>query len=85
MSEEDSKYLELDGLERNMAKFKMGIKALKEMPDGSPKDWLKAPWNVHHYVDMFVESSRAAPYLMGHVWAVYVPLSIIIGVVGWIL
>ena len=60
------------------SKIKTDIQALKDMPDGHPMDWLKAPWDVHHWTDMFVESSRAAPYLMGHVWAIYLPLSVLL-------
>jgi hypothetical protein len=32
---------------------------------------------------MYVEAERAAPYLMGHIWAVYYPLSIIAMVWLW--
>ena len=66
----------LDGIKKNEQKFKLDREALKNMPDGHPSDWFKAPWSMHHYVDIFVESSRAAPYLMGHIWAVYVHVSI---------
>ena len=67
-----------DGWAKNMQKFKFEYRQLKYMADGKPKDWLKAPWNSHHYVDMFVEAERASPYLMGHIWAVYFPVSIAI-------
>lgn len=60
-----------------MNKVKRDLAALEAMTDGHFKDWLGAPWNTHHWTDMFVESSRHAPYLMGHVWAVYFPASII--------
>lgn len=63
-------------------KFEADHDRLKEMPDGHPIDWMKAPWNSHHWTDMFVEASRHAPYLMGHVWAVYFPLSVI-AMVWW--
>lgn len=59
-------------------KVKADLNALKVKKDGHVSDWLKEPWNSHHYVDMFVESCRAAPYTVGHVLAVYVPLSILL-------
>jgi hypothetical protein len=58
-------------------KYKRDYKRLKDLDDGQPITWLKAPWNSHHWVDMFVEADRAAPYLMGHIWAVYFPVSVI--------
>jgi len=59
-------------------KVKAELSALKVKEDGHVKDWLKQPWNTHHWTDIFVESCRAAPYTMGHVWAVYLPLSILL-------
>ena len=67
----------LDNLKTNYRKYVQDYRKLRSMPDGSPMDWLKKPWDGHAYVDMFVESSRAAPYLMGHFWAMYLPLSIL--------
>lgn len=63
-------------------KVKTEYRNLKSMSDGQPKDWLRRPWNTHHWTDMFVESSRHAPYLMGHWWAVYFPASIILIIWG---
>lgn len=31
------------------------------------KRWLRKPWDSHAYVNLFVESRRASPYLTGHV------------------
>jgi hypothetical protein len=70
--------LHKNGYKRNLLRFKMDYEGLQEMPDGKPMDWLRKPWNVHHYTDMFVESCSEAPFLMGHWWAVYFPVSIII-------
>lgn len=39
-------------------------------------DWLRAPWNMHHFTDLFVESARISPYFVGHMWAAYLPLSL---------
>ena len=58
-------------------KVKADIRSLQTMQDGHFSDWVKAPWSGHHWTDMFVESSRHAPYLMGHIWALYVPVSLI--------
>jgi len=68
----------LDGLKKNESKYKDDYKKLKNLKDGKPSDWLKSPWNSHHWVDMFVEADRAAPYLMGHIWSGYFPISIIL-------
>lgn len=32
---------------------------------------------LHNYVDLFVESARASPYLMGHFYAIIIPLLLI--------
>ena len=69
--------LHLNGIQRNLVRFKKEHKHLAGMPDGQPEDWLKKPWDLHAYVDMFVESSEYAPYLMGHWWAVYFPVSLL--------
>lgn len=69
--------LNKNGLRRNIKRFMLDYNGLKRMPDGKPEDWLKEPWNVHHYTDMFVEAFSEAPFLMGHVFAVYFPLSIL--------
>lgn len=62
-------------------KTRLDYLVLKNAPDGQPSDWLRQPWNTHHWTDMFVESCRRAPYLMGHWWAVYFPVSI--GLLVW--
>ena len=69
-----------DRMKTNMRKYKADYRALKNMPDGHPSDWLKKPWDSHAYVDMFVESSRAAPYLMGHIYAILAPIVVILGI-----
>ena len=46
------------------------------------KRWLKAPWDVHAYVNLFVESRRLSPYLMGHIDAVLYP--ILVGLIGYV-
>lgn len=74
---EAEKLAGLDGPERDNKKMRFGYQRLKGMKDGQPKDWLRQPWNTHHWVDMYVESCRTSPYLMGHVWAIYFPASIV--------
>ena len=68
----------LDKLKTNYRKYVEDYRKLRAMPDGSPMDWLKKPWDGHAYVDMFVESSRAAPYLMGHIYAVLLPVLVVL-------
>ena len=66
----------LNGLERNIAKLKQEWKFLSQRPDGQVTDWLKKPWDLHAYVDIYVETMRASPYLMGHIYAVVIPAAI---------
>jgi hypothetical protein len=68
---------DLDGWKKNAQKYKQEYNRLKELPDGHVADWAKQPWNSHHWFDMFVEAERASPYLMGHIWGWYYPLSVI--------
>ncbi|MFT5766749.1 MAG: hypothetical protein ACI9DH_000568 [Halioglobus sp.] len=69
--------MSINGIRKNMDKLRLDIRYLRNRPDGYVMDWVKQPWNMHHWVDIFVETARAAPYLMGHLWAVYVPASFI--------
>ena len=66
-----------NGAAKNLEKYKIDLMAIKDMPDGHLGDWLKSPLNMHNFVDMFVETARAAPYLMGHIWSIYFPVSIV--------
>lgn len=74
----------LDGLEQNNYKFKRDYESLKNLEDGQPSDWLKKPWSSHDWVDMYVEADRTSPYLMGHIWSIYYPVSIILMVYFYI-
>jgi hypothetical protein len=71
-----------NGLEKNLEKFKVDMQHLRALNDGRPEQFLAKP-NSHNWVDMFVEADRAAPYLMGHIWSVYFPVSIVTMVVLW--
>jgi len=75
-------YQDLNGHERNVAKLKEEWLVFRLVMKPYFKEWLKAPWNMHHYVDLFVESGRVSKkhpnYLMGHFWAIYFPLSILL-------
>lgn len=68
--------LHKDGLARDVSKMSQEWTRMTLMLRPNVRDWLRAPWNAHHYTDLFVESSRISPYFMGHIWAVYLPLSI---------
>lgn len=35
---------------------------------------------LHNYVDLYVESARASPYFMGHVYAIAIPVLIILAI-----
>ena len=80
----DAEVIDEDGIFKNWTKMKEDYAKLQEMPDGKLSDWLKKPWDMHHWVDMFKESCEHAPYLMGYIYAVYVPLSVVLIVWGWV-
>ena len=45
------------------------------------KEDMKHPKRVfHNYIDLYVESARASPYIMGHIYAVLIPLLIFCGI-----
>jgi hypothetical protein len=62
-----------DGIGRNAARFRLEIKLLRREMSGHWRRWLRRPWDVHAYVNLWVESARIAPYLVGHVYCVLVP------------
>lgn len=70
--------LHADGWRRNLVRFRQDYQAMKDMQDGRPIDWIRKPWDVHAWVDMFREASKDANggFLMAHWWAVYFPVSI---------
>ena len=56
-----------DGIRRNITKLKYEWTVVRPVLKSTFLDWIFEPWNLHHFVDMFVETRRASPYLMGHV------------------
>lgn len=77
-----SEYKDLDGFEKNLSKFKNDWATLKPILQAGFTR-LTNSLDTHSYVDLFVESRRAAPYLMGHIDAVAYPLLLIAAVVPW--
>ena len=41
------------------------------------EDMKKPKRFLHNYVDLYVESARASPYFMGHVYAILIPALIV--------
>jgi hypothetical protein len=67
----------MDGWRKNWQKFRLDWHLLSvEMPPHF-KRWAVKPWDMHAYVNLYVESRRAAPYLVGHIDSVLYPLLII--------
>lgn len=52
-------------------------KLSSHMKEVIKKDWKQPERVFHNYVDLFVESARVSPYLMGHVYAILIPLLVI--------
>jgi hypothetical protein len=67
-----------DGVQRNVLKLREEIAFWWDATKEDRLRWLKRPWDLHAYVNMYVESRRASPYLTGHVDAVLYPLGAII-------
>ena len=73
-----------DGLSRNLHKLRDEI--------GDTRLILLPHWqrfrnkpDSHGYVNLWVEASRASPYLIGHIDAIAYPLGMILIAWGWIL
>lgn len=67
---------DLDGIEKNIDKFKKEYAKLKS---GMREHWerLKKDKDSHAYVNIFVEAMRISPYLIGHIDAVMYPVLLI--------
>lgn len=69
---------DLDGVAKNLDKFKREFNYLRQMMVPHVSRWIKQPWNSHAYVNLWVEALRASPYLTGHVLAVLFPLLVLL-------
>ena len=63
-----------NGFGRNLVKMREETRMLHRFMGPHLKRWLKKPWDSHAYVNLFVESRRLTPYLIGHIDAVLYPL-----------
>ena len=66
-----------ESLDTNLRKFRIDWSVLRVEMRSHFERWLKKPWDVHAYVNLYVESRRAAPYLIGHIDSVIYPLLIL--------
>jgi hypothetical protein len=66
-----------NGFARNLRKLKHEFLQLYRFMGPHFMRWIKKPWDSHAYVNLFVESRRLTPYLMGHIDAVLYPALII--------
>jgi hypothetical protein len=67
---------DLDGIEKNIDKFKKEWAKLKTEMKPHWGRFFKSPIDGHSYVNLFVEARRCSPYLIGHIDAVLYPLLI---------
>jgi len=70
-----------DGTTRNVLKLREEIAFWWNATKEDRVRWLKRPWDAHAYVNMYVESRRASPYLTGHVDAILYPAVLVAAVV----
>ena len=68
---------DLDGIEKNLDKFKKEWAKLSLEMKPHWKRFFKNPLNSHSYVNLFVESRRISPYLIGHIDSVLYPATLI--------
>jgi hypothetical protein len=68
---------DLDGLEKNLDKFKKEWAKLSLEMKPHWKRFFKNPLNLHSYVNLFVESRRISPYLIGHIDSILYPTALI--------
>lgn len=61
---------DLDGIEKNIDKMKKEWAKLSVEMKPHWKRFFKSPFDTHSYVNLFVESRRLCPYLIGHIDAV---------------
>ena len=66
----------MDGWRRNIEKMKLDAWVLGQLMPEHVARFKRKPWSLHAYVNLFVESERNAPYLMGHIWSAYLPVSV---------
>jgi hypothetical protein len=69
---------DLDGVEKNIDKMKKEWAKLSIEMKPHWKRFFKSPFDTHSYVNLFVESRRLSPYLIGHIDAVFYFLSAIL-------
>jgi len=56
-----------DGLARDWKKLKLEWALMQDVMRPHWARWRRKPLDTHAYVNLFVESRRASPYLTGHV------------------
>lgn len=56
-----------DGLARDIAKLRVEYGLMADIMKPHWRRWRRRPWDTHAYVNLWVESRRASPYLTGHV------------------
>lgn len=68
---------DLDGWRKNLDKFKKEWVKLTVYLEPDWERFKKSPFDTHSYVNLFVESRRHCPYLIGHIDAVLYPILIV--------
>lgn len=80
-----SKIKELwDELKVTLGRLKYHAERVLDQTGDHWRRWLSNPLDGHAYVNLFVESARASPYLIGHVDAILYPTLLVVAIVGWL-
>jgi hypothetical protein len=80
-----TKWKDLDGVDKNIQKAKQEWEKLKNEMKPHWGRFFKRPFDTHSYVNLFVESRRISPYLIGHIDAILYPLLIILAAASWLM
>lgn len=72
---------DLDGVEKNLDKFRKEWSILRLEMKPHWKRFFQNPFNVHSYVNLFVESRRISPYLIGHIDSILYPTIVVLIIV----
>ena len=59
-----------DGAKRNIDKFKKEWDKVKDVMKPEWQRFFQHPFDGHSYINLFVESRRISPYLIGHIDAI---------------
>lgn len=68
---------DMDGWRKNLDKLKKEWSVLSTSLKPEWSRFKRSPFDMHSYVNLFVESRRRCPYLIGHIDAILYPVLIL--------